>query len=375
MTETTRHLPVEAPGPLSGPAAWIRRNLFPDWRQGLLTLLVLWLLIRAIPPLIDWLFIDAAWTGDRDDCVAAGGACWAFVGARWGQFVYGFYPPEHRWRVDLSMLALLASIAVLFLPRMPNKGWIITGSFIALPAVTVLLLHGGLLGLEVVPTDRWGGFMLTLVVAVAGMLGALPIGILMALGRRSRMPAIRIFCVTFIELFRAVPLITILFMASVMLPLFMPQGFTMDKLLRALIGVALFNGALMAEVIRGGLQAIPKGQFEAATASGMGYWKMMIFIILPQALRTVIPGLVNTYVAIIKDTTLVLIIGLFDLLGIVQAGISSSNWLAPTVTTTGYVFAGVGFWVLCFGLSRYSMHLERRLSTGQKTGQKTGQPK
>jgi general L-amino acid transport system permease protein len=264
------------------------------------------------------------------------------------------------------MLALAVSIGLLLVPRVPHKEWVITGSFVALPIVSFMLLHGGMLGLEVVPTDRWGGFMLTLVVAVAGMMGALPIGILLALGRRSRMPAIRIFCVTFIELFRAVPLITVLFMASVMLPLFMPQGFTMDKLLRALIGVALFNGALMAEVVRGGLQAMPKGQFEAATASGMGYWKTVVFIILPQALRTVIPGLVNTYVAIIKDTTLVLIIGLFDLLGIVQTGISSSDWLAPSVTNTGYVFAGFGFWLLCFGLSRYSMHLERKLNKGQK---------
>jgi len=366
MTDTLTPPPLKAPSTVIGPLDWIRKNLFPDWRQGLLTIVVLWLLVRTVPPLIDWLFLDAAWAGDRDDCVAASGACWAFVNARWGQFIYGFYPVEHRWRVDLSMLTLVASIAVLFLPRVAHKGWIITGSFVALPVICFALLHGGPIGLEIVPTDRWGGFMLTLVVAVAGMLGALPIGILLALGRRSHMPAIRIFCVTFIELFRAVPLITVLFMASVMLPLFMPQGFSMDKLLRALIGVALFNGALMAEVVRGGLQAIPKGQFEAATASGMGYWKMMIFVVLPQALRTVIPGLVNTYVAIIKDTTLVLIIGLFDLLGIVQAGIASSDWLAPSVTTSGYVFAGFGFWALCFSLSRYSMYLDGKLSTGRQ---------
>ncbi|NNU82092.1 amino acid ABC transporter permease [Halovulum dunhuangense] len=366
MAEATRPIPTNAPRAVAGPLDWVRRNLFPDWRQGLLTIVVSWLLLRAVPPLFDWLILEAAWTGTREDCVAAGGACWAFVGARWGQFIYGFYPPEHRWRVDLTMLALVASIAVLFLPRVAHKGWIITGAFLVLPVVAYVLLHGGLLGLEVVPTDRWGGFMLTLVVAVAGMMGALPLGILLALGRRSKMPAIRIFCVSFIEIFRAVPLITVLFMASVMLPLFLPQGFAMDKLLRALLGVALFNAALMAEVVRGGLQAIPRGQFEAATAAGMGYWKMMVFIILPQALRTVIPGLVNTYVAIIKDTTLVLIIGLFDLLGIVQAGISSSAWLAPSVTTTGYVFAGLGFWLLCFGLSRYSMHLERKLNTGRR---------
>lgn len=366
MTVTFDKGPSIAPVAGRTPLAWVHRNLFPDWRQGLLTIVVLWALWQTVPPLAQWLFLDAAWRGDREDCIASSGACWAFVNARWAQFIYGFYPVEHRWRVDLSMLALVATIAVLLMPRLPHKGWAITGSFVALPVVSFILLNGGMLGLETVPTDRWGGFMLTLVVAVAGMLGALPIGILLALGRRSSMPAIRIFCVTFIELFRAVPLITVLFMASVMLPLFMPEGFSMDKLLRALIGVALFNGALMAEVVRGGLQSIPKGQFEAATASGMGYWRAMLFIILPQALRTVIPGLVNTYVAIIKDTTLVLIIGLFDLLGIVQAGVSSSDWLAPSVTISGYVFAGFGFWLLCFGLSRYSMHLEKKLNTGRR---------
>ena len=359
--------PIAPPAP-ARPAAsvgeWVRRNLFPDWRQGLLTVAVLWLLVQSIPPLVQWLLIDATWTGTRDDCLAAGGACWAFVNARWGQFLYGFYPPGERWRVDLAMAGLVAALVPLFLPRLPHKGWIVLGIVLVYPVVAYFLLYGGVFGLPVVETSRWGGFMLTLVVAVTGMAGSLPVGVLLALGRRSTMPAIRIFCIAFIELFRAVPLITVLFMASVMLPLFLPSGFALDKLLRALIGVSLFNGALMAEVIRGGLQAIPKGQYEAATAAGMGYWRMTLLIVLPQALRLVIPGIVNTYVAIIKDTTLVLIIGLFDLLGIVQAGIADPNWLAPTVTKTGYVFAGLGFWILCFSLSRYSMYLERQLDTG-----------
>lgn len=352
---------TRAPVPGRRPAQWIRRQLFPDWRQGLLTVIVLWFAAAWIPGLIDWLLTSAVWSGSRDDCVAATGACWAFVDARWGQFIYGFYPEQQRWRVNLTFAALLLVLVPLLMPNVPRKGWVIGVVLLVFPLLAGALLHGGLLGLAVVPTDLWGGFMLTLVVAISGMVGSLPIGVLLALGRRSRMPAIRVCCVCFIELFRAVPLITVLFMASVMLPLFMPQGFTLDKLLRALIGVALFNAALMAEVVRGGLQAIPRGQYEAAMASGLGYWKTMLLIILPQALRTVIPGLVNTYVSIIKDTTLVLVIGLFDLLGIVQAGIADSNWLAPTVTTTGYVFAGFGFWILCFSVSRYSMHLERRL--------------
>lgn len=349
------------------PIRWLRRNLFPNWRQGLLTILVLWLLSKVVPEMISWALIDAVWHGTGEDCRVATGACWAFVGARWGQFVYGFYVVDQRWRVDLALVLFVLSIASLFLPRTPYKAWIITGTAIIFPVLSFFLLSGGVFGLEVVPTSLWGGFMLTLVVAITGMAGSLPLGILLALGRRSKMPAIRVFCVTFIELFRAVPLITVLFMASVMLPLFLPSGITLDKLLRALMGVAIFNAALMAEVVRGGLQAIPKGQYEAATASGMGYWKMMIFIILPQALRLVIPGLINTYVAIIKDTTLVLVIGLFDLLGIVQAGIADSNWLSANVTRTGYVFAGLGFWIMCFGLSRYSMYLERRLDTNQRS--------
>lgn len=353
--------PRLAPDATIGPLDWVRRNLFPDWRQGLLTLVVLYVLARYLPPLVGWFFIDATWTGTRDDCVAAGGACWAFVGARWGQFIYGFYPEAERWRVNLAFALLVAGLLPLFVARVRHKGWIILGLVTIYPVVAFVLLYGGSFGLRVVETARWGGFMLTLVVAITGVVGSLPIGILLALGRRSKMPAIRVFCVAFIELFRAVPLITVLFMASVMLPLFLPSGFTLDKLLRALIGVAVFNGALMAEVVRGGLQAIPKGQYEAATAQGMGYWRMMAFIILPQALRLVIPGLVNTWVAIIKDTTLVLIIGLFDLLGIVQAGVADANWLAANVTKTGYVFAGLGFWILCFGLSRWSMRLERQL--------------
>jgi len=355
-----------APKAVYKPVEWLQRTLFSDWRQGILTVLVLWGLSQIVPAMVDWALLDAVWFGTSDDCRAGTGACWAFIGARWDQFIYGFYPEEFRWRVDLAFLLLVLLIGALFLPRTPNKVWLITGIAVFFPVATFFLLYGGILGLETVPTSRWGGFMLTLVVAITGMAGSLPLGILLALGRRSKMPAIRIFCVTFIELFRAVPLITVLFMASVMLPLFLPSGVSLDKLLRALLGVAIFNAALMAEVVRGGLQAIPKGQYEAATASGMGYWKLMIFIILPQALRLVIPGLINTYVAIIKDTTLVLIIGLFDLLGIVQAGISDSNWLSANVTRTGYVFAGLGFWMLCFGLSRYSMYLERRLDTNNR---------
>jgi general L-amino acid transport system permease protein len=227
------------------------------------------------------------------------------------------------------------------------------------PVIGTILLVGGAFGMPLVETQLWGGLMLTLVIAGVGIVASFPIGIVLALGRRSTMPLIRALCVTFIELVRGVPLITILFMASVMLPMFLPEGMNFDKLLRALVGVTLFAGAYMAEVVRGGLQAIPRGQYEAAAALGLGYWKMMGLVVLPQALRVVIPGIVNTFIALFKDTTLVLIIGLFDLLGMIQAATTDPKWLGYAVE--GYVFAAFVFWIFCFGMSRLSMSLEVKL--------------
>ena len=224
------------------------------------------------------------------------------------------------------------------------------------------MLYGGSFGLEVVETHKWGGLSLTLVLALVGIVASLPIGVLLALGRRSDMPVVRSFCTVFIEMWRGVPLITILFMASVMLPLFAPEEIDFDKLLRALIGITLFQSAYMAEVIRGGLQAIPKGQYEAADALGLSYWEKMGLIVLPQALKIMIPGIVNTFIALFKDTSLVLIIGLFDLLAIVQAALSDPKWLGYSIE--GYAFVAFVFWIFCFGMSRYSQFLERKLHTG-----------
>ncbi|MHA1537713.1 MAG: amino acid ABC transporter permease [Alphaproteobacteria bacterium] len=233
-------------------------------------------------------------------------------------------------------------------------------------ANTVPFFRGVQEVLPFVETSRWGGLMLTLVIAVTGIVASLPLGIVLALGRRSNMPVIRTICIVFIEFWRGVPLITVLFMASVMFPLFLPEGVTFNQLLRALIGVALFSSAYMAEVIRGGLQAIPKGQYEAADAMGLSYWSSMRLIILPQALKIVIPGIVNTFIGLFKDTTLVSIIGLFDLLNIVQTGLTDANWLAPNVPYTGYVFAAFGFWIFCYSMSRYSQMMERKLDTGHR---------
>ena len=347
-----------------GPAGWLRRNLFSSPLNTLLTLLAGWLLYFALPPLVQWVFIDANWIGDsRADCSGVG-ACWVFVGVRLNQFIYGFYPDAEQWRVNATLILLMVLVTPLLKNNFSHKTALGLFVVVGYPVLAWGLLHGGVLGMEVVPTYQWGGLMLTLVIAFVGMVLALPIGILLALGRRSELPVIKAFCVIFIELVRGVPLITVLFMASVMLPLFFPEGVSLDKLLRALIGIVLFQSAYMAEVVRGGLQAIPKGQVEAAESLGLSYWKIMGLIVLPQALKLVIPGIVNTFIALFKDTTLVLIIGLFDLLAIVQQAFADPEWLGYSVE--GYVFAGFIFWVFCFSMSRYSMRLEKQLHTGRR---------
>ena len=348
-----------------GALRWIRANLFNSPLNAALTLLCLWVLWRTIPPVLNWAVFDATWQGNsREACADVQGACWTFIKVRFQQFIYGFYPADERWRVTFAFAILVVGAIPLFIRGFRHKVALGAALLLVYPVIAFYLFHGGVLGLRVVETPLWGGLFLTLIIAGVGIVSSLPIGIVLALGRRSDMPVVRMLCVGFIELIRAVPLITVLFMASVMLPLFLPSGVNFDKLLRALIGVALFSSAYMAEVVRGGLQAIPNGQYEAAKALGLNYAKMIGLVVLPQALRIVIPGIVNTFIGLFKDTTLVLIIGLFDLLGIVQAALTDSAWLGFALE--GYAFAAFGFWIFCFGMSRYSMRLERRLSTGHK---------
>ena len=350
-----------------GALGWLRRNLFSSPSNTALTLLALYLLYVLIPPALRWVFLDATWSGEsREACSANGGACWVFIRVHFDQFMYGFYPDEQRWRVNLAVVLLVLGAAPLFVRAVPDqlKMRLGIGLLVVYPLVAFVLFKGGILGLSAVDTSSWGGLLLTLVIAGVGMTAALPLGVLLALGRRSQMPAIQTLCVTFIEFWRGVPLITVLFMSSVMLPLFLPAGMNFDKLLRALIGVTLFQAAYMAEVVRGGLQAIPKGQIEAAAALGLGYWKTMSLIVLPQALKLVIPGIVNTFIALFKDTSLVLIIGLFDLMNIVHNATTNPEWLG--FSTEGYVFAAAVYWLFCFGMSRYSQSLEKRLHTGHK---------
>jgi general L-amino acid transport system permease protein len=362
-------VPQEAP-PIrtGGLIAWARDNLFSNWWNSLLTVLGIFLLYAMIAPVIKFGLIDAVWEGtDRQACLAEGtGACWAMVKAKLGQYIYGRYPLDERWRVDIVFYSGLLLLIPMLIPSIPGKKWNALLLLLAYPAMSFILLTGGSFGLVPVETTLWGGLLVTLVVAVTGIVASLPLGILLALGRRSSMPIVRLVSITFIEFWRGIPLITVLFMSSVMLPLFLPEGVTFDKLLRALIGVALFSAAYMAEVVRGGLAAIGKGQYEGAQALGLSYWKTMNFIVLPQALKHVIPGIVNSFIALFKDTTLVLIIGLFDLLGIIQLGYTDPNWSTPVTSHTGYLFAALIFWIFCFGMSRYSVFMENRLHTGHK---------
>jgi general L-amino acid transport system permease protein len=333
------HPSLPPPSTTVGAVGWLRRNLFSSPLNVALTLLALFLLYLIIPPLLRWVLFDATWSGaDRNACSANSGACWPFIRVHLGQFIYGFYPEDQRWRVDLTVVFLILGAMPLFLRTVANaiKLRIGLGLLILYPFLAFGLLKGGFFGLSVVETSNWGGLLLTLVIAATGMTAALPLGVLLALGRRSKMPAIQTLCVTFIELWRGVPLITVLFMSSVMLPLFLPAGMNFDKLLRALIGVILFQSAYMAEVVRGGLQA----------------------------LKLVIPGIVNTFIALFKDTSLVLIIGLFDLMNIVHNATTNPEWLG--FSNEGYVFAASVYWVFCFGISRYSQALEKRLHTGHK---------
>ncbi len=466
----------------------VRKNLFATPTDSALSIIFGLFAIWLAWSIIDWALINATFVGSgREACLGpdggeSGGACWAFVAAKFSQFIYGSYPISLRWRPNLLGVILIVLVAGLAIPRVPFKtlntwllfgvfpvfalilltgaGFRVTGGFAAflmlVGGITAHLMYaddaGGLgstegkvsalalvaafaliilstfdsgtirflgvtfttwsllaclsalaaaaaiafgmsrraglqvwrplvpvlaaalvavllaedYGLRPVPTNLWGGLMLTLVIALTGITASLPIGILLALGRQSDMPAVRTFCVIFIEFWRGVPLITVLFMAAFMLPLLVPQGVTFNQLLRALVGVALFSAAYMAEVIRGGLQAIPKGQYEGAQSLGLSYWQSMRMIILPQALKLVIPGIVNTFIGLFKDTSLVSIIGLFDLLLSVRAGFADPNWITPSTAASGLVFAAFVYWLFCFGMSRYSQYVERRLDTGHK---------
>ena len=335
------------------------------WAIGLtLVLFLIW----AIPPLYGFLIGRAVPPGGTVEMcrVENVGACWAYIASEIEFFIYGFYPMDLYWRPNIVFALLVVLGAPLLMPSLPFKIVNAIVFFVVYPVLATILLAGGNFGLDYVPTEQWGGLLVTLIISLVGISLSLPLGILLALGRQSNLPIIRTLCIAFIELVRAVPLITVLFMASIMLPLFMPQGTSVDKLVRALVGVTLFSSAYMAEVVRGGMQAIGRGQYEAAQALGLGYWKRTGFIILPQALKNVIPGIVGSFIALLKDTSLVYIVGMKDLLEAVKTKNDAIEWASPTQSITGYIFAAFIFWVMCFSISRYARYWEDRLNTGHK---------
>lgn len=344
--------------------SWLKTNLFSSITNTVLTILAMIFLLVTLLPLINWAILDAIWSGESGQiCRQTDGACWIFIKSRWDQLMYGFYPESERWRVNFAGIFTLLHIGIAIFTSLKRNKWFWLWSIIIAPVLIWNFLLGGILFLEKVPTDKWGGLFLTFVVSGAGILTSLPIGTILALGRRSQMPLVRWTSIAFIELWRGVPLITVLFMSSVMLPMFLPPDFHFDKLLRALIAVSLFSSAYMAEVIRGGILAIPKGQYEASDALGFNYQQKIQYIILPQAIKHVIPGIVNTFIGLFKDTTLVAIIGMFDLLGVVKSSLTDPEWLG--FSKEGYIFAGFCFWIICWSMSQYSYKLEFNLSKGK----------
>ena len=355
----------------TGVVGWLRTRLFGGVVSTILTLLSLAGLWLIVPPLADFLILDAVWRGEgREACLAesAGrpvGACWPFIFVKLGQLTYGFYPAAERWRVDVVFAAAAALLVPLLIPAAPLKRLNAVLLFVVFPLAAFVLLVGGRLGLPYVETRVWGGLLVTLVVAVTGITASLPLGILLALGRRSELPVVRWLSVAVIEFWRGVPLITVLFFATYMLPLFLPGSWSIDNLLRALIGVAVFAAAYMAEVVRGGLEGVPRAQYEGSAALGLKPWQTLALVVLPQALRLVIPGIVNTFIGLFKDTTLVMIVAIFDLLGQLRAAFADPAWASPATLYTGFAFAGLIYFAFCFGMSRYSHFIERRLKGGR----------
>ncbi|MBO6493094.1 MAG: amino acid ABC transporter permease [Pelagibacteraceae bacterium] len=339
----------------------LNKNINSNWFNAILTLLIIFVLIKNIPPLLNWLFIDADFIGASKEECSREGACWVFINVWFKRLMYGLYPNSEIWRINLSFLMLIGLVISAFFVPVKIKKYIIIFLLFIFPFIAINLISGGNFGLEWVETAAWGGLSLTFIISIFALLFCFPVGMFLALGRRSSAPVIRYSSIGFIEFWRGVPLITVLFMASVMMPMFLPDGTYMDKLVRVIIAITLFEAAYMAEVIRGGLQALPRGQYDAGKSLGMGYWRMHLLVILPQALKLVIPGVANTFLALVKDTPLILVVGLLELVGMIDMAKSNPDWLG--FATEGYIFAGVVFWIICFNMSRYSQRLEKRYKT------------
>jgi general L-amino acid transport system permease protein len=374
--QTPRHAPGTTPGftPIAprlppratgGALAWVKRNLFGNWISALTTLALLALVLYLLPALAQWGVFQAVFGADAKACQAArgSGACWGVVTEKWRLIIFGRYPFEQQWRPEIATLLMVAAL-VASCVRWFWKPWLAL-LWVAVLAVFFGLMGGGFLGLEPVRTDLWGGLPLTVMLATLSIFLAFPISVLVALGRRSALPAIRTACIVYVELIRGVPLISVLFMASFMFPLFMPQGLSIDVLARVLVGITLFAAAYMAEIVRGGLQAIPKGQLEAADTLGLGYWQTQRKIVLPQALAMVVPSMMNNFIGIFKDTSLVTIVSLYELTGALGLALNSDvNWRPFKIEA--YLFITAIYFVFCFAMSRYSLWVEKQVAVSRQ---------
>ncbi len=357
------HMVARPPLDRIGLVRWMRRNLFNGLGNTLLTLATAAAIALAVPRLLRWAVIDAVWwTSDPAICRAAAGACWAVVVEKHRLMLFGLYPYDEHWRPLAATGIYTVTVAITCWPRAWHRAVLIPLWMAAAVAFLVLML-GGVFGLTQVETRLWGGLSLTIIVFTATAVIGLPTGVVLALGRRSRLPVIGAVCVALIELVRGVPLVTVLFCAAVVFPLFLPPGWDIDKLVRVLVAMGIFAGCYFAEIIRGGLQAIPRGQYEAAASLGLPYWLTTRRIILPQALRIVIPGLMNQLISVFKNSTLVIIIGLFDVLNATTTAIADPPWIA--FYTEGYLFVAAIYFLGCSAMSRYSQFIERRLARGR----------
>tara|TARA_B100000579_G_scaffold219602_1_gene179617 strand:+ start:2432 stop:3703 length:1272 start_codon:yes stop_codon:yes gene_type:complete len=343
----------------------LNKNINTSTFNAILTLLIIFAILKSIPPIASWFFIDANFAGDSKDACTGSGACWTYIKIWIRRFIYGMYPNELQWRINISFILLIALAFVGYLPSEKLKKFLTLYYVVIYPIIAFILIYylisGGAFGLVWVETGAWGGLSLTFIVSFFCLIFCFPVGMFLALGRRSNLPTIRYISISFIEFWRGVPLITVLFMSSVMFPMFLPEDFFMDKLVRVIIAISLFEAAYVAEVIRGGLQALPRGQYDAAKSLGMGYWKMHIFVILPQALKLVIPGIANTFLALVKDTPLIFVVGLLEIVGMLNLAKTNPKWLGFAME--GYVFAAIIFWIICYAMSKYSYNLEVKYKT------------
>ena len=343
----------------------LNKNINTTNFNAALSVSIILLIIFGLPPILNWLILDANFAGDTKEACTGGGACWVYIKVWFNRFMYGMYPNAEQWRVNITFIAVLVFMSAGFFVPTKLKNYLSLYYTLLLPIISFALIYyiisGGSFGLVWVETGAWGGLSLTFMVSFFSLIFCFPIGMMLALGRRSNLPIVKYSSLSFIEFWRGVPLITVLFMSAVMFPLFLPEGTYIDKLIRVVVAITLFEAAYTAEVIRGGLQALPRGQYDAAKSLGMGYWRMHVFVILPQALKLVIPGIANTFLALIKDTPLIFVVGLLELVGMLNLAKTNPEWLGFSME--GYVFAGIIFWIICYSMSKYSQKLELKYKT------------